>query len=147
MSAKFFTKQLVMLVTLFMMSLFSSCNPQKATDNKKDDFVNFEVKIINMLPVGWGVKYKATIEKTVEGSTKDFNDSIIFGIIAPKVYDNINIGDVCILTLKNSREFSKTSYLPAITGTVSKLNEIWLITEIVKSTKVGKSRILPPAGV
>ena len=33
---------------------------------------------------------------------------------------------------------SKTTYLPPITGTVSKPNEIWLITEINSASDVGK---------
>ena len=138
MISKLSMKQILMLVTILIMALSSSCNAQINTDIQKFDTIKVKVKIINMLPVGWGVIYKATIEKIVEGSSRDFNDTIRFGITASKENDNINIGDSCLITFKNSKEICKTTYLPAITGTVSKLNEIWLITEINSASDVGK---------
>lgn len=138
MKGKPIMEQILMLVTILIMTLFSSCKAQNNTNNQKFDTIKVEVKIINMLPVGWGDKYKATIEKIVEGNSQDFNDTITFGITAYREYDIMNVGDSYLITFKNSKEISKTTYLPPITGTVSKQNEIWLITKINSSTEVCK---------
>jgi hypothetical protein len=140
MKVKAIMKQFLMLVTILIMTLSASCSEQNNTNNQKSDTIKVEVKIINMFPIGWGVKYMATIEKIVEGSLQDFDDTITFGIIASNEYDNINVGDSYLIALKNTKEISKTTYLPSITGTVSKRNEIWLITKINRATEVSKRR-------
>ncbi len=56
-------KRILMLVTILIMTLSSTCNAQNNTDNQKFDTLKVKVKIINMFPVGWGNKYKAVIEK------------------------------------------------------------------------------------
>ncbi len=132
-------KRLIFL-TIFIMTFISSCNGQDKTNNQKDESIKLKVKISNMLPVGWGIKYKATIEKIVEGSTQDFNDTILFGITAEKDYKYFNIGDTCMITIFNSKKISTTTYLPPITGTVSKLNEIWLISKIDRASEKSKRR-------
>lgn len=138
MKTKLITKHLLILVTMFIVTLFPSCNAQNNTNIQILDSIKFKVKIINKLPVGWGVKYRATIEEIMEGSIKDFNDTIIFGITTSKEYE---IGDECLITLKNSKEINKAAEMLPITGTVSKQNEIWLITKIDKLTKANERSI------
>ncbi len=128
------TKNTFLLTIIFIVALFSSsCNqPTLITDEQNLDSIKLEVKIIDLLPVGWGFKYRASIEKIVEGSTNIFNDTILFGITVGNDYEYLNIGDTCLIAFENSKELSETSYLPAINGIVSESNEIWLITKIDK---------------
>jgi len=134
---KLSVEQIIMLVTILIMTLSSSCNAQNNTDNQTFDSIKVKVKIINMFPFGWGNTYKAVIEKIVEGSSRDFNNIIKIGITGYPEY-NINVGDSYLITFKNSKEINKKTYLPPITGTVSKLNEIWLITNINSVSEVYK---------
>jgi len=130
-------KRILMLVTILIMTLSSTCNAQNNTDNQKFDTLKVKVKIINMFPFGWGNVYKAVIEKIVEGSSQDFNNIIIIGITGYPDY-NINVGESYLISFKNSKEINKKTSLPPITGTVSKLNEIWLITKINSVYEVNK---------
>jgi hypothetical protein len=139
------TKQILILFTLLIVAFCSSCIAQTKKDFQESDSITLNVKIINMLPVGWGVKYSGAIEKIIAGNTMDFSDTIIFGIIASKDYENINTGDTCFITFKNTKEICKTSYLPAINGTVSKQNEIWSITKIEKGIGNKKSTFVGTA--
>ncbi|PKP03153.1 MAG: hypothetical protein CVU11_09315 [Bacteroidetes bacterium HGW-Bacteroidetes-6] len=112
--------------------IFSYCNALNDINSQALDSIKLKVKIINKLPVGWGVKYKATVEEIQEGCMNDFNDTIVFGIITSNEY---NVGDTCLISFKNSKEINKTTYMPSISGTVSNQNEIWLITDIYKVSK------------
>jgi len=125
-------KRSLMLVTIFFAMIFSYCNALNDINSQALDSIKLKVKIINKLPVGWGVKYKATVEEIQEGCMNDFNDTIVFGIITSNEY---NVGDTCLISFKNSKEINKTTYMPSISGTVSNQNEIWLITDIYKVSK------------
>ena len=60
-------------------------------------------------------------------------DTIQFGITASKTYEFLKEGDIRIITFENSGKINKNSYLPPEDCTVSKKNEIWLITKIDKT--------------
>jgi len=132
-------KQNLMALTLFIITL-SSCNGQDNAKKHKNDSIILKVNIINSLPVGWGVRYKAIIEKVVDGSAQDMKDTIEFGITASREYKYLNIGDTSLITFYNSGKINNVTYLPAINGTVSKINEIWLITKIDNATKINERR-------
>jgi hypothetical protein len=141
MKEKEIRNQMLVIASILMLSVFSSCNAQNNNDiHQESDSIKLEVRILNMLPVGWGDKYIAIIENEAEGRAEYFNDTIMFGITASRENVNFYTGDLCLMTLKNSGEISKTTYLPPITGTVSKHNEIWLITEIDRATDVNQKR-------
>jgi hypothetical protein len=140
MKEKEIRNQMLLITSILMLSVFSSCNAQNNNSNQEPDSIKLEVRIIYVLPVGWGDKYIAIIENEIEGRAEYFNDTIIFGITASKENANFHTGDLCLINLKNSGEISKTTYLPPISGTVSKHNEIWLITEIKRATDVNKKR-------
>ncbi|MFH2096805.1 MAG: hypothetical protein ABIJ16_13940 [Bacteroidota bacterium] len=93
-----------------------------------------------MLPVGWGIRYLAGIEKTIKGDDKDFNDTIEFGIIASKEFGYFNEGDICTISFSKSGEKNTETYLPTINGTVSRQNEIWLISKIDTEALAGNRR-------
>lgn len=123
-------KQILFLVTISFLFLFSSCNAQDNTDNSDNtdiDSIKMEVKIISVAPVGWGYIYKANVIHKNKSKTDVFNNTITFGIIISVEYEELIEGEVYSIIFKNSKEICKTSYFPAITGTVSKENEIWLM--------------------
>lgn len=119
--------QILFLATLSFLFFFSSCNAQNSDENSKQDSMKLEVKIMDVIPIGWGFKYKARILKSSEDETTVFDDTITFGITASVEYEELKIGEVYSITFQNSKETCKTSYFPAITGTVSNENEIWVI--------------------
>jgi hypothetical protein len=133
--------RLLILLAILTASIFSSCSAQNSKVTQDGDTLKLKAKILNMLPVGWGVEYKAHIEEIIAGDAQVFNDTLIFGIIVSKDHENINVGENYLMTFKNSGELSKTPYLPAITGTVSKENEIWLITKIESVPQVHEKTI------
>lgn len=89
--------------------------------------------MINFLPVGWGVRYQGVITEVIEGNLLKQGDTIRFGIIASKTYEDLYTGDIRIMTFKNSGKINEQPYFPAISGTVSSKNEIWLMTKIEKT--------------
>lgn len=99
----------------------------------KSSSLKVKISVIKDFPVGWGVLYKAVIEEVVEGNEWNMLDTIDFGITASKKYDFLNVGDVRVITFKNSGEINKMPYLPAINGTVSKKKEIWYISNIERN--------------
>ncbi len=129
--------RMLMLITICTLAVFSSCSGNNSPEKQKTDTVKLQLTLNNMLPVGWGVIYKATVDKIVEGNADDFDDTIEFGIIASKEYEKVQTGNTYIIGFTNSGEKATTSYLPAIYGTVSNKNDIWLITDIGYVTESG----------
>lgn len=130
MNTKHIPKHLLILVTMFIMTCF--CNAQSTTKIPILDSIKLKVKILNKLPVGWAIQYRATVEEMPEDRIKEFNDTIFFG-----AYEECNIGDNYIISFKNSKKIHKENYEPPnFGGTVSKQKEIWLVTNIEKLTKV-----------
>ena len=127
-------------LSLFIMFLVISCNAQDNTYKHKTDSVILKVNIINSLPVGWGIRYTAVIEKVLNGNAQVMKDTIEFGIPATKEYDYLNIGDTSLITFYNTKKINSLPYLPPINGTVSKLNEIWLISKMEKVTQRNERR-------
>ncbi|MDD2411281.1 MAG: hypothetical protein RBS19_05350 [Bacteroidales bacterium] len=119
--------QILFLATMSFLFFFSSCNAQNSVDNLKQESIKLEVKIMDVAPIGWGFKYKARILKGTEDETTVFDDTITFEITASVKYEELKIGEVYSISFQNSKEICKTSYFPAITGTVSNENEIWVI--------------------
>jgi hypothetical protein len=111
------------------------CSGQNNAVESPADPVNLTVRIVNMLPIGWGVKYQACIENFEPKVAAVFNDTIIFGITAGKEFAYLNIGDTCSVTFKNSGQINKVAYLPPVSGTVSLSDEIWLIAKIENLTQ------------
>ncbi|MDY0142689.1 MAG: hypothetical protein RBR97_12430 [Bacteroidales bacterium] len=143
--------QIFVFIILFLFSLFSSCNAQDNTDNSDNtdiDSIKMEVKIISVAPVGWGYIYKANVIQKNKSKTDVFNDTITFGITASVEYEELIEGEVYSIIFKNSKEICKTSYFPAITGTMSKENEIWLMggKPVTKQKVVGWSSGQVPDG-
>jgi hypothetical protein len=68
----------------------------------------------------------------MEGDNNALADTIVFGIIDAKTYGDLTEGDVRVIIFTNSGKTNEQPYMPAINGTVSKHNEIWLITKMVK---------------
>ncbi len=131
----------IIIITLIAFTFEISCNGQNNTGMRKNDTIKVRVKIIKSLAIGWGVKYQASIEKIVGGNTKDFNDTIIFGITAERNYQFLKVGDTCLITFQNTKKINNKPYLPSITGTISKLNEVWLIKKIENITSINERRI------
>lgn len=94
--------------------------------------IKLKIKVSKVFPVGWGILYKGSIEEITEGNKQIFKDSLEFGITASRKFEYLKSKDIRIITLTNSKEKNKFTYLPAIDGTVSKQNEIWHITKIEK---------------
>lgn len=122
-------KKIIIIVLILILSIYQTVIGKNTESNHGDSLI-LKIKITNMLPVGWGVQYKAKIIKVIDGNTKEFNDTIIFGLTASKEFNYLNIGDSAFIKLKNSMEINDKSYLPAINGTVSNSSEIWLISKI-----------------
>ncbi|MDD3740343.1 MAG: hypothetical protein PHH30_03805 [Bacteroidales bacterium] len=101
----------------------------KAQNNQS---VTFKLKIINHMPVGWGDKYKAVILEVVEGSSIQFGDTIIFGNNDFSSKDFFSTGDIRTISFYNTHKQNPNPYLPPASCTVSKLNEIWMIKEVLK---------------
>lgn len=131
---------MLILLTAFIFPVILSCNGQNNDETQDDNVVIFKVKIISVLPVGWGIRYLAGIEKTIKGDDKDFNDTIEFGIIASKEFGYFNEGDICTISFSKSGEKNTETYLPTINGTVSRQNEIWLISKIDTEALAGNRR-------
>ncbi len=127
-------------LSLFVMFIVFSCNAQDNTYKHKTDSVMLKVNIINSLPVGWGIRYTAVIEKVLNGNAQDMKDTIEFGITATKEYNYLNIGATSLITFYNTKKINSLPYLPPINGTVSKLNEIWLISKMEKVTQSNERR-------
>lgn len=135
------TKSVLMLFTLFMILFYLSCKGQNKTDSQNSDSLKLNVNIVNLMPIGWGVKYLAVIDKIIEGNATDFNDTIVFGMTASKENILLNIGSKCEISFYNTSEINKLPYLPSINGMVSKQNEIWLIARIHKINPENKRSV------
>ncbi|MBL7909880.1 MAG: hypothetical protein JNJ41_02350 [Bacteroidia bacterium] len=96
----------------------------------KKDYINIKLRIISNVSVGWGDIYIGVINKASNRNIKDFSDTIRFTIIAKPPYMFFKNGDEKVITFKNTRKKNKLSYLPILSGTISKRNKIWLITRI-----------------
>lgn len=127
-------------LSLFIMFLVISCNAQDNTYKHKTDSVILKVNIINSIPIGWGIRYTAVIEKVLNGNAQEIKDTIEFGITATKEYDYLNTGDTSLITFYNTKKINSLPYLPPINGTVSKRNEIWLISKMEKVTQRNERR-------
>jgi len=114
------------------LALFTVMTQAQTEGKSKFLTIKLKVKVINLIPVGWGDIYSGVIEEVIDGNRQDMPDTIRFGITASKTYEFLKEGDIRIITFKNSEGKNKVSYLPMGDCTVSKQNEIWLITKIEK---------------
>lgn len=131
-------KKKIPFLLLFMVVFISSHSGQNNI-NKEENSVLLKAKNISYLEIGWGIYYQASIEKLVGENIKHFNDTIFFGITAKKDLQYLKVGDIYLISLHNSKEINTNPYLP-FNGTVSKLNEIWLITQIENMVGANKTR-------
>jgi hypothetical protein len=122
-------RKTVSILSALIILSFSACS-QNTSENES---LTLKIKVINFLPIGWGVKYRGIVTEVIDGNRQALADTIIFGIMASNTYGDLVTGDIRKITFRNSGEINKQPYLPAINGTVSKKNEIWLITEIKKT--------------
>lgn len=100
------------------------------TNAQFSNIVTFKLKIINHLPVGWGDKYQAVILEVIEGNSKQFGDTIVFGKIDFSSKDFFTTGDIRTISIFNTNKKNPDPYLPPCSCTVSKQNEIWIIKDI-----------------
>jgi hypothetical protein len=121
-------KKFIFVILLFGFLNFS-CKSNSNSIPQNDSSVSLKLKITNLLPIGWGYKYSAQI---LEGNTKKFKDSIIFGVVVGSKFEFLNVGDTCKITFYNTHEKNEKEYLPAVTGAESITGEIWLIGDIIK---------------
>lgn len=98
---------------------------------KKLESIKLKVRVTHHLPVGWGDKYKGNVEKVVEGDTKEFGNEIDFGRAASEI-EFLKVGDVRIITFQNTGQMNPEPFLPPISGTVSRILELWYIAKIEK---------------
>lgn len=94
--------------------------------------VTFKLKITSHLPFGWGDTYQAVILDVIDGGKIQFGDTILFGRIDFSGEDYFSTGDIRTISFKNTHKKNPNTYLPAISGTVSRLNDIWEIVDITK---------------
>ena len=121
-------KKTISLLTVLVLLIIIACT-QTASQSQT---LIVKIKVINFLPVGWGVRYQGVITEVIEGELLKKGDTILFGIIASKTYEDLYTGDIRIITFENSGKKNEQPYFPAMSGMVSKQNEIWLITKIEK---------------
>jgi hypothetical protein len=120
-------KTFLLLISLMLLTK-AGCT-QNPSQNQS---VTLKVKVLNSLPVGWGVRYRGLVIEVVKGNLVDIADTLFFGIVASGTFGYLETGDISVITFENTGEKNKESYLPAINGMVSKKNEIWLITKTEK---------------
>lgn len=92
-----------------------------------------KVKITNNLPVGWGYRNKATVLEVIDGNRFLFDKEIEFGLVAGHYCEDLQVDDIVIIYLSNTKEKSPQPYLPACNCTVIRKNQIW---EIIKVKRV-----------
>lgn len=118
-------KKSLFLITFFISIAFIS-NAQFSQT------VTFKLKITSQVLVGWGEINQAVILEVIDGSSIQFGDTIVFGRIDFTDVDYFTTGDIRTISFKNTHKKNPHTYLPAGSGTVSRLNDIWEITKIVK---------------
>ncbi len=122
------TKKIILLfAVLFLLPLI---NQAQITNGSKS--VTLKVKIITHVPVGWGDLFTGTIEEVIEGNKRDMPDTITFGLSSNPYYDFLSVGGIRIITFNNSGKIHEKNDYYLGDRTISKRNEIWVITKIIK---------------
>jgi rRNA pseudouridine-1189 N-methylase Emg1 (Nep1/Mra1 family) len=119
-------KTILLLTGLIILAIMT----QGQTTNGSG-LLTLKVKIITHIPVNMD-RFTGTIEEVIEGNRLDMPDTIAFCLSPNPYYDFLSVGDVRIITFKNSGTINENNNYYC-NYTISKRNEIWLITKIEKT--------------
>jgi hypothetical protein len=93
---------------------------------QKEQLLKLHVRITDVLPVGWGIIYRALIIEESDGQSHDFGSEINFGFLAGKI--ELPAETELVLHMKKTKELAVSKTQMPCNCAIDKENAVWEIS-------------------